>query len=172
MIPAAVAIAIALVCATAIRTYAAQAFVVPSGSMSPTLQVGDRIVVNKVVGPIHVGDIIVFRRVAADTNLEYADLVKRVVGLPGQTISSVGNTVLIDGNPMRQSWLPRLEGLCAESALDIRTQRIPAGQYFVMGDCRGDSSDSRMWGPVPKGNVVGKVVAVLWRHDHPWVHWF
>ncbi len=164
--------ALTLVFAIAIRAYAAQVFVVPSGSMSPTLQAGDRILVNKIVGPIHLGDIVVFHRVAADTDHQFADLVKRVIGLPGQTISSVGDTVLINGRPIKQSWLPKLEGLCAERALDITPQRVRAGQYFVMGDCRGDSSDSRSWGTVPAGNVIGKVVVIIWRHGHPWMHWF
>jgi signal peptidase I len=169
---AAITVALVLVFAIAIRAYAAQLFVVPSGSMSPTLQVGDRIIVSKIVGPIHLGDIVVFRRVASDDDHQYADLVKRVIGLPGQTISSAGDTVLINGKAIKQSWLPRLEGLCTDRALGIRVQRIPAGRYFVMGDCRGDSSDSRSWGTVPAGNIIGKVVAIIWRHDHPWMHWF
>jgi signal peptidase I len=171
-IPAVVTVALIFVFAIVIRAYAAQLFEVPSGSMSPTLQAGDRIVVNKIVGPIHLGDIVVFRRVAADGDHQYADLVKRVIGLPGQTISSVGDTVLINGKVIKEPWLPKLGGLCAESTFDIRAQRIPAGRYFVMGDCRGDSSDSRSWGTVPAHNIIGKVVAIIWRHDHPWMHWF
>jgi signal peptidase I len=49
---------------------------------------------------------------------------------------------------------------------------IPSGQYFVMGDCRGDSDDSRYWGTVPVGNIIGKVSAVVWRNGHPYLHWF
>lgn len=171
-IPVAVTVAVALVFATAVHSFAAAVYVVPSGSMSPTLQVNARILVNKLAGPIHRGDIIVFRRAPGDTDLQYADLVKRVIGLPGQTIASAGDTVLINGKPISQPWLPKLKGLCTQQALGIKTQRIPAGQYFVMGDCRGDSSDSRSWGTVPAGNVIGKVVAVIWQHNHPWMHWF
>lgn len=168
----AVVIAVALVVAVMTRTYAAQTFFIPSGSMSPTLQVGDRIVVNKLRSTIHRGDIVVFRRVATDPQKQYGDLVKRVIGLPGQLISSRGETILVDGRPIAQPWLPRLTGLCSETAADIPRERIPAGHYFVMGDCRGNSYDSRAWGTVPVSHVIGKVVAIVWRNGHPWLHWF
>ena len=114
----------------------------------------------------------VFRRAPGDHDTEYGDLVKRVIGLPGETISSTGDTILIDGQPLAQPWLPKLTGICSQAAADIPTTTIPAGQYFVMGDCRGDSSDSRAWGTVPAANIIGKVTVVVWRHNHPWLHWF
>jgi len=155
-----------------LRAYAVQDYVVPSGSMIPTLQIGDRIAVDKLSSTIHRGDIIVFNRAPGDHDLEYHVLVKRVVGLPGETISSVGDTILIDGTPIAQPWLPTLEGVCYQAAANIRPTTIPAGQYFVMGDCRGDSGDSRYWGTVPVSCIIGKVSAVIWRHNHPWLHWF
>ena len=155
-----------------VRAYAAEAFVVPSGSMLPTLQIGDRLIVDKLSSTIHRGDIIVFRRAPGDTDTAYADLVKRVIGLPGETISSTGNTILINGKPLPEPWLPKLTGICYQAAADVPTTHIPPGQYFVMGDCRGDSSDSRAWGTVPASNIVGKVTVVVWRHNHPWLHWF
>src|SRR5262249_49027837 len=124
------------------------------------------------------GDIIVFHRVPRDTDESNpTDLVKRVIGLPGETISSRGDTVLINGQPLKEPWLPKLDALpasdsCSQSAYDIPTTKIPSGQYFVMGDCRGNSFDSRAWGPVPVGNIIGRVFVVLWRHNHPWFHWF
>ena len=129
-----------------LRTFVVQAFFVPSGSMLPTLQVGDRIVVIKFGYTIHRGDIVVFKRPPKDVGTADKDLVKRVIGLPGETISSRGNTVLINGKPLAEPWLPRLGGLCAESAENIPTTRIAPGHYFVMGDCRGDSADSRVLG--------------------------
>jgi signal peptidase I len=167
-----VTLLLALVLATTVRTYAAQAFVVPSGSMSPTLQVGDHLIVDKLSSTIHRGDIVVFHRAPGDTDTEYPILVKRVIGLPGERISSSGNNILINGRPIAEPWLPKLTGICYQSAADVRPTTIPAHQYFVMGDCRGDSSDSRFWGTVPASNIIGKVTVVVWRHNHPWVHWF
>jgi signal peptidase I len=155
-----------------IRAYAVQDYIVPSGSMVPTLQVGDRIAVDKLSSTIHRGDIVVFNRAPGDHDPEYPVLVKRVIGLPGETISSVGETILIDGKPIAQPWLPKLTGVCYQAAANIRPTTIPAGQYFVMGDCRGDSNDSRYWGTVPRANIIGKVTAVFWRSNHPWMHWF
>ncbi len=154
------------------RAFAAQSYYIPSASMTPTLAVGDRILVNKLSTTINRGDMIVFARVAADPDTSYADLVKRVIGLPGETISSRKATVLIDGRPLREPWLPPLVGICAEAAANIPTTHIEAGHYFVMGDCRGDSFDSRAWGTVPSANVIGKVDAIVWRSGHPWFHWF
>jgi signal peptidase I len=155
-----------------IRAYAVQDYVVPSGSMLPTLQVGDRIAVDKLSSTVHRGDIIVFNRAPGDHDPEYPVLVKRVIGLPGETISSVGDTVLIDGKAIPEPWLPKLTGICYQTAANIRPTTVPAGQFFVLGDCRGDSDDSRFWGTVPAGNIIGKVSAVIWRHNHPWMHWF
>lgn len=163
-----------------IRTYAIQTFYIPSQSMEPTLLVGDRILVEKLpwsVDNIHRGDIIVFRKVAKDPDTD-ADLVKRVIGLPGETIWSVGDQIYVNGKPISQPWLPNLNTPllrkvgCPESAYNIPRTHIAAGNYFVMGDCREISYDSRYWGAVPSGNIVGKVVLVIWRGHHPWFHWF
>jgi signal peptidase I len=169
-------VVVAVLVAAGLRAFVVQAFFVPSGSMLPTLQIGDRIIVLKVGYSIHRGDIVVFRRTPADTSTADADLVKRVVGLPGETISSRGDTVLIDGKAIKQPWLPPLgeqDGVdCAQSALDIPRTRIPANNYFMMGDCRGDSDDSRVWGTVPSSYIVGKVIVIVWRFGHPYFHWF
>ncbi len=157
---------------TSVRAFAVQAFVVPSGSMQPTLQPGDRIVVDKLAGTVHRGDIVVFHRAPGDTDRAYPVLVKRVVGLPGETISEQGGVITIDGQPLAQPWLPAAIGGCADPSLPVRTTVIPARSYYVMGDCRGNSEDSRYWGTVPAGNIIGKVSAVVWRQGHPWLHWF
>ncbi len=167
-----VTVVVVVIMTTSIRAYAVQAFVVPSPSMTPTLQIGDRIVVDKLASTVHRGDIIVFRRAPGDHDPQYPVLVKRVIGLPGETISQVGDTIEIDGAPLQQPWLPHLTGPCAQRSATVKTQVIPAGQYFVMGDCRGDSEDSRYWGTVPAGNIIGKVSAIVWRHGHPYLHWF
>jgi len=166
-----VVVLLAVLAAAALRAFVLQAFYVPSGSM-PTLQIGDRIIVVKVGYTIHRGDIIVFRRTPADTSTTDADLVKRVIGLPGETISSRGTTVLINGTPIKEPWLPHLPGICAEAAENIPTTKIPPGRYFMMGDCRGDSGDSRMWGTLPASHIVVKVVVMVLRFGHPYFHWF
>ncbi len=144
-----------------VRTYVAQTYYVPSTSMWPTLKAGDRIVVNKLYGTIHAGDIIVFRRPPAENcgGPPVPDLVKRVVGLPGQTVSAHGGQVYITGKLLKEPWLPK----------DSRTYttmtgsyHVPKGDYFVMGDNRVNSCDSRMWGPVKSSYIVGKVFLILW----------
>ena len=165
-------VALAVLAAAGLRSFAVQAFFVPSGSMLPTLQIGDRIVVVKFGYTIHRGDIVVFNRPPADLGTTDADLVKRVIGLPGETISSRGNTVLINGKPLSEPWLPALSGICAEAAENIKTTVIPPGHYFVMGDCRGDSADSRIWGTLAGSLIVGKVFVIVWRFGHPYLHFF
>jgi signal peptidase I len=170
-----VILVIALVASFAIRSYVFQVFRVPTGSMLPTLQINDRIVVDKLPGLAHSirrADIIVFHKVRADTNNSTPILVKRVIGLPGETISSKGDTVYINGHAIVEPWLPALKGGCSESAFNITKTHIAANHYFVMGDCRGDSFDSRYWGTVPVTNIIGRVFVVMWRHNHPWFHWF
>jgi len=167
-----VVVALAVLAAAGLRAFAVQTFFVPSGSMLPTLQLGDRIMVVKVGYTIHRGDILVFRRPPADTSTTDADLVKRVIGLPGETISSRGATVLINGKTLKEPWLPRLTGTCAESAEDIPMTKIPPDYYFMMGDCRGNSTDSRVWGTLAGSYIVGKVIVIVWRFGHPYFHWF
>jgi len=165
-------VVLAVVAAGGLRTFVVQAFFVPSGSMLPTLQIGDRIVVVKFGYSIHRGDIVVFKRPPADVGTTDSDLVKRVIGLPGETISSRANTVLIDGKTLKEPWLPALTGACFESAENIPTTKIPPGHYFVMGDCRGDSADSRTWGTLAGSLIVGKVFVIVWRFGHPYWHLF
>jgi signal peptidase I len=153
---------IALVVAVVVRTFVFQTFYIPSGSMEPTLDIGDRILVDKLsydFHPVHTGDIVVFKRPPhADVGPpSIKDLVKRVIGLPGQTIWSHGGQVYIDGKILPEPWLP--PGTVTRG---IRPQKIPPDHYFVMGDNRGDSLDSRYFGPIPGSLIVGRVVARIW----------
>jgi signal peptidase I len=166
-----ITIIVALLISTGTRAYAVQSYFVPTPSMTPTLQPGDRILVDKLSSTIHRFDIVVFRNPPADIGGP-PTLVKRVIGLPGETISSIGTQILINGKVLPEPWLPPLVGICAEVSEHIKTQTIAPGHYFVMGDCRGDSDDSRYWGTVPAANIVGKVDVIIWRHGHPWIHWF
>ncbi len=159
-----VIIVVATVVALGVRAYVAQDFVVPSTSMWPTLQVGDRILVNKLaydLHGIHRGDIVVFRRPPNEhcPPPEVAYLVKRVIGLSGETLSSRGNHVYVNGRLLHEPWLPSSG---ADLGTPIPTTTVPKGDIFVMGDNRVFSCDSRIWGPFPQGYVVGHVVLRIW----------
>jgi len=156
-----VIILIAVGVAFVVRTYVAQTYFVPSTSMWPTLKAGDRIVVNKLYGTIHTGDIVVFKRPPAEDcgGTPVPDLVKRVIGLPGQTVSASGGQVYITGKLLKETWLPK--GSQTYTTM-TKPYKVPAGDYFVMGDNRVNSCDSRMWGPVKSSYVVGKVFLIMW----------
>jgi len=109
----------------------------------------------------------VFRRPPHDTDdPSNEDLVKRVIGLPGETIWSRGNTIYINGKPIAQPWLPK--GTLLGEA--IRPEKIPAGDFFMMGDNRTVSYDSRDWGFLPRSYVIGKVILIIWQNGAPAFH--
>jgi signal peptidase I len=167
-----IVIVCAVLLAVVVRDFIAQTFYIPSGSMEQTLAIGDRILVNKLAyhfHAIHRGDIIVFSRPANEegecSGPPVPDLVKRVIGLPGETISSKGNAVLINGRVLHETWLPP-DGHDLGTT-PIPTTVIPAGHLFVMGDNRPNSCDSRMWGTITTSSVVGEVQFIIW----PPTHW-
>ena len=143
------------------RTYALQTFFIPSGSMEPTLQIGDRIIVSKLsldFGSIHRGDILVFKAPPAEHCGEpVTDLVKRVIGLPGDHLTSRGNTIYVNGTALDETWT-HYEPL----ATPIGQVTVPANSYFMMGDNHPDSCDSRMWGTVPRSDVIGRAFLRIW----------
>jgi signal peptidase I len=157
-----------------LRTFVVQTFYIPSGSMEPTLKIGDRILVNKLSYHLHGvdrGDIVVFQRPANENcgGTPVNDLVKRVVGLPNETISVARGNVWINGHELKESWLPDVDsgvtgpGPATDAPYNlIRPYHIPSGEYFLMGDNRTQSCDSRFWGPIPKSLIVGKVVVRVW----------
>jgi len=157
----AVVLLVAVLVALGIRTFVVQTFFIPSASMEPTLMVGDRILVDKLsyhLHAVHRGDIVVFATPPGeDAGPNVKDLVKRVIGLPGETISSAGGQVVINGKPLKEPWL-----VPGTVTTGITTQKIPAGEYFVMGDNRSDSQDSRFFGPIHKDLIVGRVVVKIW----------
>jgi len=159
-----VALAVGAVLATLVKVLAFQFFEVPSASMAPTLQVGDRILVQKFNinrGQLHPGDIVVFHRPPTDqVDPNIADVVKRVVALPGQVVGSSNGHLIVDGQAAAEPYLPP-----SAVTTKVPTERVPAGHYFVMGDNRQDSYDSRFFGPIQGSSVVGRVVAQVWP---PW----
>jgi signal peptidase I len=161
------------------RAFVIQTFSIPSTSMVPTLQVGDRILVLKAFFNWHglrQGDIVVFTRPPRDRcgGPEGEDLVKRVIALPGQTIYSSGNTVYVDGRPLAEPYLPRVDplGPPIPDATRLHPYRVPAGEFYMLGDNRQISCDSRFWGPIRGSSIVGRVVLLFWRDGHPDLHAF
>ena len=156
-----VIVLVAVGVAFGVRTFVAQTYFVPSTSMWPTLKAGDRIVVSKIYGAIEPGDIIVFKRPPAEHcgGPPVPDLVKRVIGLPGQTVSAHGGKVYVTGKLQSEPWLPK--GTQTFTTM-THPRKVPKGDYFVMGDNRVNSCDSRTWGPVKASYVVGKVFLILW----------
>jgi signal peptidase I len=166
-------VVVALVVAFLLRTFVIATYSIPSGSMEPTLQVGDRIVVNKLSYHLHGvgrGDIIVFSTPPNENcaGPPVADLVKRVIGLQGETISLSGGNVFINGRLLPQPWLPPAEqgrtypGPSPEAYSLHHPFHIPKGDVYVMGDNRTLSCDSRYWGPIRQSTIVGKVDLRIW----------
>ncbi len=85
------------------------------------------------------------------------DLVKRIIATPGETISSQGNLIYVDGKVLKQPWQH-----AATLGTPITLQKIPKNDYFVMGDNRPESCDSRLWGYVPRSSIIGKAILIYW----------
>ena len=173
----AVTVLVAVLLAGLMRAFAFQTFWIPSSSMVPTLGVYDRILVQKAFFTWHdvrAGDIVVFTHPPLDQcpGPEGSDLVKRVIALPGQTIYSSGNRVYVNGRPLAESYLPHNDPLGLPIANRQHPYRVPPGEFYVLGDNRAISCDSRYWGPIEGSSIVGKVVLVWWHDSHPEFHWF
>jgi signal peptidase I len=166
-------VVVALVAAILLRTFVIATYSIPSGSMEPTLQVGDRIVVDKLSYHLHGvgrGNIVVFSTPPKEdcAGPPVANLVKRVIGLPGETISLSGGNVFIDGHELAEPWLPASEqgrtypGPSPEAYSLHHPFHVPKGDVYVMGDNRTLSCDSRYWGPIAQSTIVGKVDLRIW----------
>jgi signal peptidase I len=144
-----------------IRTYAFQTFYIPSASMEPTLQLGDRLIVDKLsvdFGTINRGDIVVFKAPPTENcGVKVTDLVKRVIGLPGDHLSSKGNTIYVNGVALNEAW-SHTEPLGSP----IVNVTVPANRYFMVGDYHSNSCDSRSWGTVPRSDIIGKAFIRIW----------
>lgn len=149
-------VAIAVILAVIIRFFLFQPFYIPSGSMEPTLKPGDRIIVNKLIyrySQPKRGDIMVFKYPRDPAR----DFIKRTVGLPEETIEIKDSKVYINNKEIPQPFLE--PGLKFGSFGPVE---VPEGSYFMMGDNRNNSEDSRVWGTLPRENIVGKAMFIYW----------
>jgi signal peptidase I len=167
-----VIIAVAVLLAGLVRTFAFQTFWIPSASMVPTLGVYDRILVQKAFfswRDVREGEIVVFSHPPLDNcpGPQGGDLVKRVIALPGQTIYSSGNSIYVNGRLLAEPYLPQYDPLGPPIASSQHPYRVPPGEFYVLGDNRADSCDSRYWGPLKGSSIIGKVVLTFWHESHP-----
>ena len=187
------AIAIAVLLALVIRTLIVQAFTIPSGSMMDTLLVGDYILVNKFLYGAEVpltdyrlpslreprrGDIVVFKY----PQDEKRDFIKRVVAGPGEQVVIRGHEVLVDGRPLVEPYVKPPDAPQAHTgqpascgfAYGCEPTTVPPDAYFVMGDNRDNSQDSRYWGFVKRDKIKGKAFLVYWSWDgdRHWLRWW
>jgi signal peptidase I len=158
-----------------LRAYVCETFWIPSGSMIPTLAVYDRVLVQKAFFSWHdvrEGNIVVFSHPPLDQcgGGPAADLVKRVIALPGQTIYSAGNSIYINGHLLAEPYLPAYDPLGPPIASRQHPYRVPPGEFYVLGDNRSDSCDSRYWGPIQGSSIIGKAILVIWHDHHPDLH--
>lgn len=174
------AICVAILLALFIRTFVVQAFKIPSGSMLPTLQIGDHLLVNKFIYGIRMpftgkvlvpikkpqyGDVVVFR-FPKDRSVDY---IKRVIGTPGDTIEIKDKKVFINGKPVENSHASFSSDMMLSATSSPRDNLgpvlVPEGHLFVMGDNRDNSYDSRFWGFVDQQDVLGKAFILYWSWD-------
>ena len=150
----------AVVLALLMRTFLVAAFFIPSESMEPELQIGDRLLVSKLsyrIGEPSRGDIVVFRTPEQLRNPQTAELVKRVVAVGGQTVSAVDGRLILDGSPVDEEYLS------SEVYMrDFGPVLVPDDYVFVMGDNRSSSQDSRFFGPVHESEIIGRAFARFW----------
>jgi signal peptidase I len=154
-------IAGALVLAIVIRTFLIAAFYIPSGSMLDTLHENDRVLVNKLSYRLHDvnrGDVVVFERPPSEPDSSIKDLIKRVVGLPGETVEVRDCKVFIGDRVVEEPYLSRpWTRTCTFGPI-----QVPEGHVFVMGDNRDDSEDSRVFGPIDEDLIVGRAFVIIW----------
>ena len=166
-----VVIAVALAAALVVRVYVLQQFYISGPSMETTMFSNDRVLVNKLsyrLHDIHRGDVVVFDRVTMNGSVvAHDDLIKRVIGLAGETVEIRRCTVYIDGIPLNEPYLPSRDTIQSDPTarcrvVTMRPVEVPARHIFVMGDNRPESFDSRSFGSISESLVVGRAFAVVW----------
>jgi len=170
------ALAVALILALVIRTFVVQAFKIPSGSMLETLQIGDHLLVNKFIygvkmpfsgdilyhvdDPQH-GDIVVFE-FPEDPD---KDFIKRIIGVPGDVIEIKDKAVYRNGEKLDEPYVRHADPNIVPRRDNFGPITVPEGKYFVMGDNREESYDSRFWGYVDREKIKGKAWVIYWSWD-------
>ena len=177
-------IVIAVILALFVRTWVVQAFKIPTGSMENNLLIGDHLLVNKFVfgptplaigravlpvRPIHRGDILVFKYPEEPDR----DFIKRVIGLPGETIELKNKKIYVNNQPLDEPYVHFLTPPSSDyqevTSYDLRERfgpvTVPADKYFVMGDNRDNSQDSRYWGFLPRDYVKGRALIIYWSYE-------
>jgi signal peptidase I len=175
---------VAVILALFVRTWVFQAFKIPTGSMENNLLIGDHLLVNKFifgptplaigravlpVRPVHRGDILVFKYPEEPDR----DFIKRVIGLPGEKIELKHKKIYINDQPLEEPYVHFLTPPSSDyqevTSYDLREQfgpvTVPADKYFVMGDNRDNSQDSRYWGFLPRDYVKGKALIIYWSYE-------
>jgi signal peptidase I len=177
-------VAVALGLALGIQAFIVKPYRIPSGSMEPTLAIGQRVLVDRVskhFTDFHRGDIVVFKPPkGADSEVQCGNpnkppdqacdkptpeksdtnFIKRIIGLPGDRLKVIRGRAYIDGKQLNEPYI-RPDASCP-ICNEPREITIPPGHFFMMGDNRGESDDSRDWGPVPKGWIIGKAFFTYW----------
>lgn len=151
---------IAFILSIGIRAYIAEAKMIPSGSMIPTIQIGERVLVDKIYyrfSKIKRGDIIVFEPTQRLIDEGYKDdFIKRVIGLPNEIIRIEAGVVYVNDKPLKEPYI------ADKAEDDFGPFKVPADSYLMMGDNRNNSYDSRRWGPVPEENIKGRAFLRFW----------
>jgi signal peptidase I len=143
-----------------IRSFVAEARYIPSGSMEPTLQINDRLIIDKLSYKFKAperGDIVVFSPTDTLKKQNFKDaFIKRVIGLPGDKVQVKGKLVYVNDKPLREKYIEDAPNY------DYGPVTVPANQYLVLGDNRNNSYDSHYWGFVPHDNIIGRAVVRFW----------
>ena len=143
-----------------IRTFVAEARYIPSSSMEPTLQINDRLIIEKVSYHFHKperGDIVVFSPTAALKAQNFHDaFIKRVIGLPGDKVEVKNGLVYVNGKVLAENYIAEQPNYA------FGPVTVPPDQYLVLGDNRNNSYDSHAWGFVPRENLIGRAVVRFW----------
>jgi signal peptidase I len=167
-----VLVVVAALLAFGLRAFVVEPFWIPSESMEPTLHGcagcnNDRLLVDKLsykLHAVHRGDVVVFHR-PPGVEAPESVLIKRIIGLPGEKISGHNGEVWIGDRPLEESYVnPACHG-----TTDFEPLTVPSGRYFVMGDNRCNSSDSRVFGPIPRSSIIGRAFLIIWPVGR--IHW-
>jgi signal peptidase I len=155
-----VLVAASLAVALFVRGFLIQAFYIPSESMVPTLVKNDRVLVNKLsykLHDVHRGDVVVFTAPPGAATAQVKDLIKRVVGLPGETIEGRNGSIFINSKPLDEPYLPP-----DVRSRDFPPEKVPPDRVWVLGDNRQDSRDSTFFKSIDEHSIVGRAFVKIW----------